>query len=302
MKKIAPDFIIYAPSYNEDSGGIIVLHKLCHTLNECGFNAFLWPNQHGTKSTRLKKFRSLFRKKPYATFPQYNTPLATRQQLNENSIVIYPETDFGNPLGAKNVVRWLLHKPGFHTGQVNFGRDELIYFFDDYCIEPGYGISPENKLFVLSINPSYFQEETTSERSGSCYMLRKYHERALTHDLTDSVSADGLSHAETANLFRKTRYFYCYDEFTLYAQFAALCGCISIVMPQTFESRQAWVEKHPISRYGIAYGQNDTTHAIETSNKVAEYFDDLEIESRQTVCQFAEKSAAHFGLNKSLSF
>ncbi|MCP5162586.1 MAG: hypothetical protein H6999_02640 [Hahellaceae bacterium] len=296
MKENTPRFIIYAPPYNEDSGGSIVLHKLCHVLNDIGYPAYLYPNQHGTKSTRLKQFRSLFRKKPYTTFPAYNTPVATRSMLNKDAIVIYPETDYGNPLGAHNVVRWLLHKPGFHTGEVKFGENELIYVFDDYCVEPGYNIDPNNKLFVLSVNPAYHQEGVSTTREGSCYMLRKAKGTPLVHDQTHSIPVDGLSHAETAEIFRKTKYFYCYDEFTLYSQFAALCGCISVVIPKAFPTRDAWVEKHPISRFGIAYGTDDIAHAVATQDKVAEYFNNLETESRETVLRFAQNSRSHFNL------
>ena len=41
-------------------------------------------------------------------------------------IVIYPEIVFGNPLGAKNVVRWFLHNPGFFSGKIYYGQNTLI--------------------------------------------------------------------------------------------------------------------------------------------------------------------------------
>lgn len=288
-----PNFIIYAPPFKDDSGGIIVLHKLCHMLNALGYDACLWPNQLGVRPTFWKKLRRSIRKPPYAISPEYDSPIAKKTDLHDSSIVLYSEVDYGNPLAAKNVVRWLLHKPGFHTGVVNYGKDELIFFFDDYCLEPGYSVKPENKLFVLSLNSCY-QSDGAEQRSGSCYMMRKGKGRQIIHDLTDSIQVDGLSHRETAEIFRKSQYFYSYDELTLYSQYAALCGCISIVIPDKFATREEWVEKHPISRYGIAYGLDDMDHAIQTRHKVAEYFAELEAESRQTVIRFANSAIQHF--------
>lgn len=286
------NFIIYAPPYRADSGGIIVLHKLCHMLNEQGYKAYIWPDRLGTKQTYRKKIRNQFFPKHYKTNPEFNTPVATASDLHEQSLVVYAETVMGNPLKAHRVARWLLHKPGFHTGKVDFTSGELIFAFDDYCIDPNYFVAPDNKLFVLALNSAY-TAKGANERKGSCYMLRKGLGRPLIHDLEDSIQVDGLNHEDLASVFRRTKYFYCYDELTLYSQYAALCGCISIVIPEKFKSREEWVKNHPISKYGIAYGLNDIAHAIETQDRVWEYFEGLEADSRKTVSRFVEITDQH---------
>lgn len=291
MKNPRP-YVIYAPSYNEDSGGIIVLHKLCHLLNEMGQRCFFWPNPHGTKVTTFKRARAVLRRKPFHTLVNHIAPLAKKHDLEE-AIVIYPETDDGNPLNSSRVVRWLLHKPGFHTGRVNYTANELMFVFDDYCIEAGFNMDPQNKLFVLSLNDAYHDRDC-GVRKGVCYMMRKGRGRTLVHEAAGSICLDGLSHSEISEVFRRCTHFYCYDEFTLYSQYAALCGCISIVIPEKFSSRDHWVEKHPISRYGIAYGLDDLEHAISTRHKVREYFDQLEMESKATICRFVDVSQAYF--------
>jgi hypothetical protein len=35
----------------------------------------------------------------------------------------FKEQVFGNPLNAKNIVRWMLHTPGFHTGKKYYGSN-----------------------------------------------------------------------------------------------------------------------------------------------------------------------------------
>ena len=39
-----PNYIIVTPSFNENIGGVVVLHCLCDKLNRLGERAFLWPN------------------------------------------------------------------------------------------------------------------------------------------------------------------------------------------------------------------------------------------------------------------
>lgn len=253
----------------------------------------MWPNQLGVRPTLWKKLKRSLKRPTYVTSLDYVAPIAGKSDFHDHSIVIYSEVDYGNPIAAKNVVRWFLHKPGFHTGTVKYGENELIFFFDDYCLEPGYSVDPDNKLFVLSLNSCY-KTDGTEKRSGSCYMMRKGKGREILHDLSDSVQIDGLGHQETADIFRKSQYFYSYDELTLYSQYAALCGCISVVIPDKFATREQWVDKHPIAKYGIAYGLDDLEHAINTRHLVGEYFADLEAESRNTVARFAEVAIHHF--------
>jgi hypothetical protein len=97
--------IIATPPYNESTGGIVVLHKLCHILNELGYNSSLIPTE--------KLAGGLYQ---IHMNPRYNTKLTT--EINpEKDIIIYPEIQDGNPWGAKNVVRWILNSYHIPTDQ-----------------------------------------------------------------------------------------------------------------------------------------------------------------------------------------
>ena len=298
MKRNKGRFVIFAPSYDENSGGTIVLHKLAYLLDCLGESAYICPGKVGVRNdlNLWKRFTKKFKRIEFEKSPDFETKLIKESQITKNDIVVYPEVISGNPFKAKNVVRWLLHKPGFHTGEANFGSDDLIFAFDDYCIEDGYGIDPKNKLYVLSLNSSYALPHEKRERQGSCYMMRKGTGRSLVHSLEDSICVDGLSHAELAEIFQTTKYFYSYDELTLYSQYAALCGCISVVIPDKYKTRDEWVSTHPISKYGIAYGMDDIDHAIKTQSGVKDYFDQLEITSLESVKFFVDASKNYFNL------
>lgn len=293
----APKYIIYAPSYDENNGGCIVLHKLCHTLNQLGEKALLWPMSPTKRPRRRDRILAFIRPKPAAKpfllCDDYDTPVATAEDLSDDCIVVYPEITAGNPVGCKNVVRWFLHKPGYHTGVIDYSENELYFVFADFCDDKAVNKDPGNRLFVVSRNPAYFNYRSDSRR-GSCYLIRKGKGKEIVHDLEGSIKIDRLSHSEIAKIFNKTEIFYSYDEVTMYSQFAALCGCISVVIPTSYSSREEWVKDHPIAKNGVAYGLDDIEHAVHTQHRVGNYFDKLEAESLETVKEFIAKTSKVF--------
>jgi hypothetical protein len=287
------NYIIYAPPYNENRGGPVVLHKLCHLLNQLGERSYIYPRKKNRSFiSRLKRiFNSRFRGQTFTVNPDFNTPVAKQRHL-KNSIIIYPEVTAGNPLGAKNVIRWFLHKPGYHTGKIEFGENELYFFYDKASDDSSINKNPDNQLFVVHLHPAY--RNLGYERDGSCYLVRKGSDRSVIHNKKDSIQIDGLSHYEIAEIFNKKEIFYSYDEVTMYSQFAALCGCVSVVIPESFKNREEWVANHPIAKYGVAYGVDDQLHAKTTQGLLRNYFAEQELESLETVKQFIKTSKDFF--------
>ncbi len=292
-----PTYIIYTPGYDENGGGSIVLHKLCHILNELGESALLWPMRPLNPQGLWRRLHDLIAPKRFNVSPSLLTPIAEKKKLDHEVIVLYPEIIPGNPLGACNVARWLLNKPGFLTGRMEFGRGDLYFKFDDFCDDLQVTGGNSQQLFLFSLNPCY-QDKGNTNRSGSCYIFRKGKGRPLVHDLRDSVQIDGLSHEEIANIFNRTRVFYSYDEETMYSQFAAMCGCISIVIPASGKSREEWARGHRLSRYGIAYGLDDIDHAVTTKHLVHHYLRGLENEAAESVRRFVTRTYDYFGFHE----
>lgn len=239
-------YIIYAPSYCAIEGGSIVLHYLCHLLNEIGESAYLCPYNQILleKYSGIKMFTHLTHtlralRQAYTDFvvnDEWNTPIfpALRRLLlhmvdMEQYIVVYPEIIDGNPLKGKYVVRYLMHNPGHFTGHYSFGKHELIVrysnsFARDFTPLPMSKIS--DVLLTLSSIPSCYNREGEAVlRKGSAYLIRKGKNKPIMHDLTDSVCIDGLSHKDVADVLRRVECLYCYDPVTAYTWFAQLCGC-----------------------------------------------------------------------------
>ena len=265
-------FVIATGSFDERSGGILVLHLLCQRLTEAGEDASLWPMDRprwqfwrnprryiGWLGYHITRRQGRFNKGPFAN------RLARGRDLAD-AVVIYPEVVTGNPLCARAVVRWLLHKPGFHSGRIGFGADDLLFFFQKAFYEPALGDYGDNRLALTWWNEVY-RLTNHGERNGSCYLIKKGHGRPIVHDLKDSVLIDTMTAAEKADIFNKTKYFYCYDPYTLYARYAALCGCIPIIIPEPGMSRDQWVP-YEEERYGVAYGEEEIDWAIATRDRL----------------------------------
>lgn len=268
-------YIIFAPTFDENVGGAISMHRLCHLINQHGGEAYLW---HDGKSG-LK------------TCSAFNTPEIYTSELN-NYIVVYMDIVSGNPISCPHVVRWFLNKPGFFSGNINYGINELYFRFQDTFSHAGL---PSNKLYVAYFVKDYYFDKGYSERKGSCYMMRKGRGRRLVHDLTDSTQIDGLSHKEAAEIFNRVKYFYCYDLYSAYSSFAAMCGCIPIVIPQDDLTEEQWQPETRL-RYGIAYGNNEEqiTYAKKTAHKLLELIEQLESESAQNVMHFMVQTQQYF--------
>ncbi|MBQ4849016.1 hypothetical protein [Pseudoalteromonas sp. MMG012] len=268
-------YIIFAPSYDENVGGSISMHRLCHLINEKGAEAYLW---HDGKSNFNK-------------CSSFNTPEIFTDKVNDY-IVVYMDVVSGNPISCPHVVRWFLNKPGFFSGKISYGVSELYFRFQDTF---SHEKLPSEKLYVAYFVKHYYSKKNHENREGSCYMMRKGRGREIVHDVADSVLIDGLSHEETAMVFNKSKYFYCYDLYSAYSSFAAMCGCIPIVIPEEGLSESNWQPDTRL-RYGIAYGDSESQilYAKETARNLLMLIEQLEFESEANVEKFIERTQEHF--------
>lgn len=305
MKK----FLIFAPHYSETNGGAIALHKLCDIINRNNGTAFIHPmfdsfeinllnfDEISNKVLNEKKlFDSTY---VYVVNPKYQTPI--RHILNDRSygddwIVVYPEITFGNPLGARNIVRWLLHNPGFHTGKIYYGRNEF-HIRHNSIFKPFH--FPDCKfsdqfLSVADLNFDIFNTNGASEqRTGSAFCIRKGKDKPVQHDLNNSILIDGKSHAEVADIFKRVETFYSYDTATTYSHFAVLCGCDSVVIPDQGVSETEW-RPNIRDRYGIAYGHENIEKARLTAHLVKPMFMEIANSSENSVLNFISEVNDYF--------
>lgn len=280
--------LVYAPGYDSKNGGVVVLHRLVHLINtETNHQAFLVPESYdlvqrskGFVLSLGQRIKHLKKVQRYTTKDSWETPVIANpsKQDIEQSIVIYPEIIKGNPLFAPRVIRWLLHQPGHFSGEIGYGQNELIFKFNsaikDFTVQGSKTSNNELKVIYYPIDLYNLDGALAeNERTLTCHAIRKGKHKPTIHP-EDSILIDSLSHEEVAKLFKQAKRFICYDDYTAYSIFATLCGCTSIVVPDSGVVIEQWYPKKS-DRYGIAYGFDDEQleWCKQTSHLVKEHID-----------------------------
>lgn len=204
-------FVITTPGYNHRSGGITALHRLCDLLNRVGGRCCLLPLGGDLRLLPPGQF--------FATNPEWHTPLAT-EPVDDDTVVIYPEVILGNPLGARNVVRWLLNRPGVITGQgMESGPDDLQVAFDS-SFGPGKPL-----LRIPQVDPRTFFPSDVPGDVGLIWVYKGsvptgLERGGLVEILSDwPADRDGL-----ASLLRRATELLSCDWCTVLTHEAAMCG------------------------------------------------------------------------------
>ncbi|WP_458071584.1 hypothetical protein [Rhodanobacter sp. BL-MT-08] len=294
-------FIIYASRYRDESGGAIVLHKLCDTLNKIGHEAKVWPLWRPRLSSNmtlnsvpsaLAYLGSRIYRGPFSTNKRYETPIAKASDV-EGSIVVYPEIVSGNPLGADRYVRWLLHKPGFHEGKFKYSSGDLCFSYQDAFNNLGSDMHYGGMLTVAELFLDVYVLKNTGARTKTCHMIRKGKDRIDLPDLRNEWVVDGHSHQELAEIFNQCKICYFYDLYTMYAAYAAMCGCIPVVVPVDGVSKDQWVSEES-NRVGLAYGVDDIPYAVDTRGRLLENVRAVNNGNLESVQRFVSIVSSHF--------
>jgi len=252
-------FVIYAPPYNEKSGGQVVLHKLCHYINLLGYEAYIYVV---SDPANLKK-----------TNNSWHTPVANDLSKDKltNSIIIYPEMVVDNPLNGKYIIRYLLNRENqFSQGFIKKGINDYILTYDKL-----YGES-NSSLYVPNIDLTIFNEidslpfqnrniTLTYDGKGSNYSAIGIVDGSLpiTRSQPDSKY-------ELAALLKKTMYLFTWDSNTALIHEAIMCGAVPVLMqlkPNTIESLESSV--YGISGYALSMDEFELYRAVHT-RKIAQ--------------------------------
>lgn len=302
--------LVYSQNFDSKNGGVVVLHRLVHLINTTTeHKAFLVPNSLYLTISKYsitgikQKLKHNKKVKSYTTKPQWETPvLNSLQEIDlSQAIVVYPEITANNPLNAKNVVRWLLHQPAHFSGQASYGENELIFKFNsaikDFS-QPNSKTS-EQELKVIYYPTDLYNEDGAQsyfERTLTCHAIRKGKHKPKVHP-EGSILIDSLSHEEIARLFKQAKRFISYDDYTAYSIFANLCGCESIVVPDSNTTIEQWYP-NITDRYGIAYGfdEEQLKWAKETQSLVKEHVENEHRRSEQCVKNFIKEALDYFRL------
>jgi O-antigen biosynthesis protein len=225
-------YLIWSYDYSHATGGVKVLHRLCHELNEAGQEAYVSGSPN----------------------PEWNTPQSDPFPTTDEAhhwvagdwIAIYPEVVSGNPWNAPRVVRYVLNHPGKLGGDKTYDPSEIVYVYHPIFDDVGAG--PDRILTLPTVELEIYQNRHLP-RSGALYYVgkgRRTRDLPGAVEITPELRADREALAAALN---QADVLYTFDGMTGMSDIARLCGCPVILIPDPGEQPRratAWI--------GIGFG------------------------------------------------
>lgn len=273
MEKVRKKFLIKIDDFDNTSGGIVAMHKLCNDINFLGRTAYV------TAKNSNKKI---------------NAPFIGSIEMNiDEWVVIYPEIVVGNPYKFKHVARWILNTPGMCGGgnAQNFYDakmpSDLIYKYSNFFKYDG---EIHGHLRSTFIDYELFHNKHMTRDIDSCFFVKKNGCKKIIHP-QQSIDFAQFQHDWhlAANVLNRTKYFYCYDNECFWVTIAALCGCIPIVIPNTDLDSATWKQYFPFNKCGVAFGIDEIDAAKNQLPHVENHCISTQIQDLDTVRQFIYK-------------
>lgn len=293
LDKNKPKFVIVTP--RQGAGGPIVLHALCQSLASLGYDARVfipyWPLVTEKRRRPFFKIRyflgllweegkvcvkRLLGKKPLTFFHRsYSVSLycpvkgCQRKWLpiiDDDTIVVYPEVVWGNPLSAKHVVRWLLYYYQFAKEPEAYGSRDVFIAYREQFDCPKLNLD-SNLVQIKFFDSKLYKQINFGERKGCCYIIRKGRNRRDLPLSFDGPVIDAWTEEEKVSAFNKYKICYFYDTQTFYASIAAVCGCIPVVVMEKGCSLENY-RKGVDSLAGVAFGEEDIPRALATRDEL----------------------------------
>lgn len=256
-------FVVFAPEYRANSAGIVMLYKLCDELKKLGYSAEIMQMT-----------------KPY--------------QVDDDTILVYPEVVDGNPLKAKNVVRYFLNREGFASGnKVNAGPNDFILAFHKL-----YHPSPNAFVRFENVHPSFYFAGTkpTLERKLDCTYIGKgsmYSDKCKVIDGTIEITRTAPAEKEAlADLLRQTRFLFTYDICSAIVNEAIVCG--TVVVPLMFHPYKADELEYPFA----TVSENAIFIPEDYEEKRKDFLSViLNLDLEKQTAEFAQKAISYFSGN-----
>lgn len=274
-------FIVYAPGdYTPNGGGCVALHKLAHNIALLGEDSYIMTSK----------------KNPDYLGTQVNEKQAKHICSDGKTMAIYPEVTCGNPLESSHVMRWILYHLRTYDKFGIFGGNDLIYKYAPF-FNLRYDAHVHGELRANELNLHIFKNRG-QERKGACFLIKKENHKEQIHpagslQLDDYPSKGGNQYL--ADVFNACEIFYSYDTATWLSVMASLCGCLSVVVPNSGVTPGQWHSGYPYFKYGIAYGLNDIEYALLTRHQLKPELLKIEAETLELTKAFIQKAKETVG-------
>ncbi len=240
-------------------------------------------------------YRSIKRLSNYTETDLEKVKIFRSPFVGRNTIVVYPDYVYGNPLWARKVVRYFLYFNQFPGDERAYGKNDLFIcfrkLFNDWDLNPQ-GL----EVCVSGYDLNLYKRTNYGKREGKCYIIKKGHNREdLPKEYDGYVIDQYYEEADKVRIFNETEYCISYDTQTAYSTIAALCGCISVVVPEKGKTRKDYLLESD-KGYGIAYGFSDEeiSYAKKTMSLVKGRLEEINRTGIEETRKFAEICIRYF--------
>ena len=236
-------YIISAPPYTHKSAGTKVLYELSYLLNNHGCESymFVWDG----KSYLSDKYKIC----------SYDFMM---DSLSKGAWIVYPEIISGNPVGAKNVIRYVLNVPGLLAGDKTYDSSEILFAYNSYISKHAWNCPILKTPHVnLDICRNY-----NLSRKGSCFFVGKGRNVPRRPEL-EEIEIINVTSQQLYDLFNRCEVFYTYDDMTSLCEEARLCGCPVVILNEFSDKFDLLRE----NKYGMAFGLSELGWAKKTVHK-----------------------------------
>jgi hypothetical protein len=289
---------IYTPRVG-NSGGVLALHNLAQRINKL-------------------KYKNISAKLICMDSPPYNNEYCNEfmhpSNINNETVVVYPEMTHGNPLNAKHIIRWILMELNENIDPIinlNWNKNDIVYHWEPSMWQNGENNNKSNiKINHLTVPfiDKTFIKYNNNERTKTCYIIKKAHrlhskDNFVKMHPNDSIYIEHMNIHEINKTFNECHTFYCYDPNTFYSLAAPLCGCITVLYPLEHMNKEEYFKnRNHYKDNGIAYGNSieEINYAKRTLNDTRVNINNILLEYELGVQQFLIDIYEYHTYNKRL--
>lgn len=212
----------------------MVLHDLCEALNRSGHRAGM-VFVHGGNATEqnfsyaVSSHPSLFREGGNYHF--FQDEQEARQAIDAGTVV-YPDLITGNPLGARNVIRYVLN-----FNAADFSGDFVLAFSEIYTQHANH------VLYKPFHHPAFTDQGATHwrDRTLDLTYIGKGESFLECHRIRDTLLVERdypRDKEQLALLLRQCRFFYTWDCVSATNMDALMCGAVPVLLHDKQISRE----------------------------------------------------------------
>lgn len=281
------DLYFYSAPATEQSAGHKAFYLFCDNMIRRGINSYIVPDLEKFKIREINSFGT--NNSPYidTSYSKLITPLANKSHIlkslkkNRIPIVIYPETVFGNPLKAPNVIRYLgYYNKGLEKYDVlqNIDKEGLVYY-SKHIGEQAISLLTKKPLFSKRVSipvrdiDLFLSNEKNEQRKEIYYYGEKYSDPNVFNEefpieikekfkRITRFKKDSPTHDELIQILKKAKLIHIFEDTALIYE-ALLAGTVVNLHPKgKFFSDELHASHNEHKVYGLISKETITNDDI----------------------------------------